>query len=365
MDKEKYILLTIDVEDWFQVENFRPWIPFETWDQRELRVERNVHQLLNLFDSIKLTAYSSQLIEKNDSADSMNPNRSIEARSQRVESTLDKTEKLESFRRRRIGVSQFHPGTEKIKTYLENPVNPVGKNKNKLRATFFVLGWIADKLPHLVREIQSRGHEVASHGNEHNLCDRQTAAELKNDLIESKKKLEDIIGSSVKGYRAPNFSVNDDILKLIEDCGYSYDSSYNSFGLHGRYGRISLNGHIKKGIAHQISENFFELPISNLALKGRALPLGGGGYFRLIPYAFFRFGVQLILKKNRAYVFYMHPWELDPEQPKVKQASLINKFKHYTNIRITGDKLERLIKSFDDCRFTTCSEYLKSLSQDQ
>ena len=175
---------------------------------------------------------------------------------------------MDSFRRRRIGVSRFHPGTEKIKKYPENPVDPVGQNKNKIQATFFILGWIADKLPHLVREIQSRGHEVASHGYNHNLCNRQSATGLKKEFKSTaKKNWKTSPAHTVIGYRAPNFSVNDDILKLIEDCGYFYDSSYNSFALHGRYGKISLNGHIKKGIAHQISDNFFELPISNLTMR--------------------------------------------------------------------------------------------------
>ena len=106
MDSKKYILLTIDVEDWFQVENFRPWIPFETWDQRDLRVEKNVHRLLDLFDSFEVVHRAGSMAHG-------------------VEGTANKTEELEGFRRRRIGVSQFHPGTEKIKKYPEYPVNPV------------------------------------------------------------------------------------------------------------------------------------------------------------------------------------------------------------------------------------------------
>ena len=380
MDSKKYILLTIDVEDWFQVENFRPWIPFETWDQRELRVEHNTHRLLDLFDSFEVVHRAGSMTHG-------------------VEGTANKTEELEGFRRRRIGVSQFHPGTEK-KKYPKNPVNPVGQNKNKIQATFFVLGWLADKLPNLVREIQSRGHEIASHGDNHNLCDRQSPAALKKELTDCKKKLEDIIGSQVFGYRAPNFSVNNDILNLVEDCGYRYDSSYNSFALHGRYGEVSLNGSSKKGLAHQMSADFFELPISNIYFRRplsyvypvkffrrktsednltgelRAtsskrndvnrfvLPWGGGAYFRLMPFPIFKQGIKKILSKESAYLFYVHPWELDPEQPEVVEANSFNKFKHYTNIRKSGDKLKKLIKSFNNCKFTTCSEYLKSLRQD-
>ena len=189
------------------------------------------------------------------------------------------------------------------------------------------------------------------------------------------------MGSPVYGFRAPNFSIDDETLNIIRDCGYQYDSSYNSFGLHGRYGKISLNGHRKKGIALQISENFFELPISNLCFQNRmsyllsamsskrndgdrfVLPWGGGGYFRLIPYPLFRHGVQSILKKDGAYIFYMHPWEIDPEQPVVKNASAISKFKHYSNLRESRNKLLKLIDSFPECRFMACSQYLSEFAK--
>jgi polysaccharide deacetylase family protein (PEP-CTERM system associated) len=334
------ILITIDVEDWFQVENFRPWIPFETWDQYELRVERNVHKLLNLFDSIELIAQSSKLKADN-----------------QVET--DDERSAMSYERKNNGQRTTGYGHTK-----------------KVQATFFVLGWLAERLPNLIREIQSRGHEVASHGYNHNLCNQQSHADLKRELTESKKLLEDITGSKVFGFRAPNFSIDDDILKLIEDCGYLYDSSYNSFGLHGRYGKISMNGHKKFGIAHKISNNFFELPISNISLRTPmsyllsamslkrndvnrfVLPWGGGAYFRLIPYRFFKHGVQSILKKDGAYVFYMHPWELDLEQPRVKEVSSYYKFRHYKNIKKTSLKLLRLVNEFRQCKFITCSQYL-------
>ena len=146
-----HILLTIDVEDWFQVENLKSAISFESWPTRELRVERNTHKLLDLFDSIDL-----------------------------------------------------QPATGNLRT------------KNSLKATFFVLGWLAERLPHLIREIHARGHEVASHGYGHELCTQCTMDGLKQDLVRSKKLLEDIIGERVYGYRAPSFSVSDEILRVIE-----------------------------------------------------------------------------------------------------------------------------------------------------
>jgi polysaccharide deacetylase family protein (PEP-CTERM system associated) len=333
------VLITIDVEDWFQVENFKSWIPFDTWDQCELRVERNVHRLLGLFDSIELKPPNLQASKP------QAHNYELSAMNFKLNSNGQRT--------------------------TDN-----GHTK-KVQATFFVLGWLAERLPNLVREIHSRGHEIASHGYNHNLCNQQSHADLKKELTDSKKLLEDITGSRVFGFRAPNFSINNDILKIIEDCGYLYDSSYNSFGLHRRYGKISLNGDSKKGIAHKVSENLFELPISNLTLRNPmsyllsamnskrndrklfTLPFGGGGYFRLIPRWFFQHGVQSILKKDGAYVFYMHPWELDAEQPRVDDASHLSKFKHYNNIRQSKKKLKKMANNLSYCQFVTCKEYLK------
>jgi len=288
------ILITIDVEDWFQVENFKRYIPSSTWSQKELRVENNVHRLLDLFDS-----YHKQR-------------------------TIDD-----------------------------------GLTKNSLKATFFVLGWIAKRLPHLVREIQARGHEVASHGFHHNLCTDQSNQSLKQDLLDSKKLLEDTINAPVTGFRAPSFSISNDILKVIEACGYLYDSSFNSFAMHGRYGKLLLNSCTKKGISYQVSKDLYEFPVSNVTLgKNFILPWGGGAYFRIIPFSIFNRGVNNILKKENAYLFYMHPWEIDPDQPRVDKASFSCKFRHYTNLNRTFLKLTRFIEYFGQCQFITCRQYL-------
>lgn len=285
-EQKSTVLLTIDVEDWFQVENFKPWISFSSWNSKELRVEKNVHCLLDLFDSI--TVHQST--------------------------------------------------TPKV--------------------TFFILGWVAKKFPDMVREIVARGHEVASHGFNHHLCISQSHDELEQDLVTSKELLEDITGAPVIGYRAPSFAINDLVLQVIEKCGYAYDSSYNSFDKHGRYGTIDLSDAIKMRSAYQLGDNFYELPISNLSLGGYVLPWGGGGYFRLIPTSVFFFGVRSILNKQDAYLFYMHPWEIDFEQPRVKEASQFFKFRHYVNIKRTEMKMANFIYKFRDCRFMTCSRYL-------
>ena len=283
MAKKHAILLTIDVEDWFQVENFKSYIDFSTWNSFELRVEKNTHLILDLLDSFS-----------------------------------------------------FKP-----------------------QATFFILGWIAKKLPGLVRQIRNRGHEVASHGDNHHLCTGLGRNQLTRDLLDSKNRLEDILGQAIYGYRAPSFAINDQVLKMIKEAGYLYDSSYNSFSAHGRYGTINLSSAIKHGGSYQIDDRFFELPVSNLHLKNKIMPLGGGGYFRLYPTPFFRHGIKNVLKKNNAFVFYAHPWEFDPDQPKVHQASPGFKFRHYINLDKTENKLHKVIDVFADCNFVTCRNYLE------
>ena len=343
-----HLLLTIDVEDWFQVETFKQCIPFCRWPSCELRVEKNTHRLLNLLDSYSL-------------------------------------EKAEGLRRRRIDSSQFQQETEKTKQSKKS-----GKScQTTPKATFFVLGWIAERLPHLVREIHSRGHEVASHGYSHNLCIECSHEDLKRDLSDSKKLLEDIIGDRVYGYRAPSFSINNDILKIIEQSGYLYDSSFNSFGLNGRYGHLDLSQNGKRGIALQIprtkhqeplpreihgsdseayltgaeSRIFYELPISNIRLGNRILPWGGGRYFRLTPFPLFKIGVEFILRQENAYLFYLHPWEIDPDQPRFNDTSVFYKTRHYVNLSETHSKLSRLIESLAHCNFITCSQYLQQINE--
>ena len=304
------ILLTIDVEDWFQVENFKQSIPFSSWSSHEFRVEENTRRLLDLFDSTDLEPFSQSSVYSHElSAASDDPD------------------------------NHGHP-----------------------RATFFTLGWLAERCPQLVREIHSRGHEVASHGLYHNLPGECSPADYKTDLADSRKLLEDIIGDKVYGYRAPSFAINDDVLKTIEDSGYVYDSSYNSFGSHGRYGHLNKTGRGKRGIALQISSEFCELPVSNMNVMNRVLPWGGGGYFRLMPFLLFRLGVSSILKQEDAYLFYMHPWEIDPDQPRVHDAPLSYRFRHYVNLRSTYSKLTKLMNDFNHCRFITCRQYLSDVT---
>ena len=285
MEQKPAILLTIDVEDWFQVENFKSYIDFSTWNSFELRVERNTHLILDLLDTFS----------------------------------------------------------------------------SKPKATFFILGWIAERLPALVRHILERGHEVGSHGGNHHLCTTLDKSQLARDLLSSKNLIEDIIGQAVYGYRAPSFAINDQILEMIKQAGYLYDSSYNSFSAHGRYGSINLSKAAKNDGSYQLDKYFYELPVSNLNLGEKTIPLGGGGYFRLYPLSFFKQGLKRVLKKDKAFIFYAHPWEFDPNQPKVHQASRKFQLRHYINLNKTENKLHKLITAFTDCDFVTCQSYLNSL----
>lgn len=199
---------------------------------------------------------------------------------------------------------------------------------------------------------------MASHGYDHVLCKEQSADELRVDLVKSKGLLEDITGRPVYGYRAPGFSISRDIMSLVEEAGYLYDSSFNSFKLNKRYGQIELKPNHGDGILHKISESFYEVPISNVRIGGKVVPWGGGGYFRLIPLKLFKQGVQSILKKQGAYLFYMHPWEVDPEQPRVSDIPLTYRMRHYANMKSTFSKLSLFIKKFRNLKFQTCHQYL-------
>jgi len=289
------ILLTVDVEDWFQVENLRPWFPPKTWNLQQTRVEQNTSNLLDLLDSIKLS----------------NPT---------------------------------------------NPTNPT--NSTNPKATFFILGWIAERFPGLVREIQNRGHEVASHGYNHLMCNHLDTRDLQQDLVQSKKTIEDIIGAEVRGYRAPNFSISDSALELIRSCGYRYDSSYNDFSKHGRYGTLTAKRENKTDSVISIGDDFNEIPISNLTMGKQIIPWGGGGYFRFLPPSVFKAGIRRILRKSKTYMFYMHPWEIDPGQPRIQEAKGLAGWRHYLNLNKTQARLSNLIATFRHCKFPTCTQYL-------
>jgi polysaccharide deacetylase family protein (PEP-CTERM system associated) len=258
--------LTIDVEDYFQVSAFAPYIRRDEWDARECRVERNVGRILAL------------LAERD------------------------------------------------------------------VRATFFTLGWIAERYPQLVCDIVAGGHELASHGYGHQRASDLSRAEFADDISRAKKILEDLSGQRVLGYRAPSFSIGSANLwafDALAQAGYRYSSSIYPIK-HDHYGMPD-----SPRFAYRLANGLLEVPVTTLRLFNRNLPSSGGGYFRLLPYPLSRW---MIGKVNRddgeAAVFYFHPWEIDVGQPRVAGIDGKTRFRHYVNIARMETRLQSLLADF-------------------
>lgn len=258
--------LTIDVEDYFQVSAFAPYIQRADWDARECRVERNVGRILDM-----LAAQNTQ-------------------------------------------------------------------------ATFFTLGWIAQRYPHLVRRIADEGHEVASHGYGHERVSDLTPEAFAHDIRTAKHLLEDIAGVAVTGYRAPSFSIGQGnlwALDVLQQEGYRYSSSIYPIQ-HDHYGMPDA-----PRFAHRIREDLIEVPPTTLRMFNRNLPSSGGGYFRLFPYALSRWMLRQVNKNDQQpAIFYFHPWEIDAAQPRVAGIDARTRFRHYVNIPRMEQRLQRLLQDF-------------------
>ncbi len=258
--------LTIDVEDYFQVSAFAPYIARSSWDDRECRVERNVGQILELLE------------------------------------------------------------------------------RRQVKATFFTLGWIAERYPALVRRIVDGGHELASHGYGHERASDLDERAFFADIDRAKKMLEDLAGRPVQGYRAPSFSIGTGNLWAF-DClaraGYRYSSSVYPIK-DDHYGMPD-----SPRFAYRVNEVLLEIPVTTLRMFNRNLPSSGGGYFRLLPYPVSRWMLQQINGSEReAAVFYFHPWELDEHQPRPPGLDLKTRFRHYVNIPRMAGRLESLLADF-------------------
>jgi len=258
--------LTIDVEDYFQVSAFAPYIARSSWDDRECRVERNVGQILELLE------------------------------------------------------------------------------RRQVKATFFTLGWIAERYPALVRRVVAGGHELASHGYGHERASDLDERAFFADIDRAKKMLEDLAGRPVQGYRAPSFSIGTGNLWAF-DClaraGYRYSSSVYPIK-HDHYGMPD-----SPRFAYRVNEVLLEIPVTTLRMFNRNLPSSGGGYFRLLPYPVSRWMLQQINGSEReAAVFYFHPWELDEHQPRPPGLDLKTRFRHYVNIPRMAGRLESLLADF-------------------
>lgn len=260
--------MTVDVEDYFQVEAFAPHIAREEWDRRECRVERNMDRILHLFSD------------------------------------------------------------------------------NNTKATFFTLGWVAERYPQLVRRIVSEGHELASHGLAHFRADHQSRPLFLADVKKAKAVLEDVGGVAVNGYRATSFSItrrNLWALSVLEEVGYKYSSSTFPIN-HDLYG---IPEQPRFAFYPFADSKFVEIPITTIRKFGRNWPAGGGGYFRLFPYSLFKRNLKAVRAEDRQpCMFYFHPWEIDHTQPRIPGTSVKTRVRHYLNLERTFGRLRLLLKDF-------------------
>lgn len=233
--------------------------------------------------------------------------------------------------------------------------------KHRVKATFFVLGWVAERLPDLIRGIAREGHEIASHSYAHRLLTHQTPDEFDQDLGKSLLILREVSGQPVNGFRAPSFSVTRRTLwsyEIMRKHGIEYDSSVFPIGLHPDYGISDAPLSV-----YRTTGAIIEVPLSCARVLGQSIPCSGGGYFRIFPYEVNRRLMRRCNAEGRPVVFYIHPWEFDPGQPRVRLGR-VKTFRHYTNLDRTHERFDRLLDefAFGSIRDTLQPEILKSRS---
>ena len=216
--------------------------------------------------------------------------------------------------------------------------------QHDIRATFFTLGWIAERYPQLVRQIVDQGHELASHGYGHQRASDLSRDAFRDDIVRAKHLLEDIGGVAVQGYRAPSFSIGQGNLwafDSLQAAGYRYSSSIYPIK-HDHYGMPDA-----PRFAHAVADGLIEIPVTTLRLRGRNLPSSGGGYFRLLPYAVSRWMLRQVHARDKeSAIFYFHPWEIDADQPRIAGIDGKTRFRHYVNIERMEHRLECLLRDF-------------------
>lgn len=216
-----------------------------------------------------------------------------------------------------------------------------------VKATFFTLGWIAERVPAAIRRIADRGHEIASHGYDHARVFTLSPEQFRADLAKSKAIIEAACGTKVTGYRAPSFSIDRRTPwahEILAEEGYAYSSSVNPIS-HDHYGWREAPRFTFRPVA---GSPLLEIPVTTVEVGGRRLGAGGGGFFRILPYGFSRWAVARVnTRENRPAVFYFHPWEIDPGQPRFAAAPLRSRLRHYTNLGAMEGKLEKLLKRFE------------------
>lgn len=235
---------------------------------------------------------------------------------------------------------------ERIRCRAEDNVNRILAmlDETGVKATFFTLGWIAERHPGLVRAIVAGGHELASHGYGHERASDMSPTAFSDDVRRAKGLLEDLGGVAVRGYRAPSFSIGEDNLwafDVLAEAGYRYSSSVYPIA-HDHYGMPD-----SPRFAHTVRAGLIEVPVTTNRFGKRNLPSSGGGYFRLLPYGVSRWLIQRVnQREQQAAVFYFHPWEIDPEQPRVRGIDAKTRFRHYVNLGRTEARIRRLLGDF-------------------
>lgn len=232
-------------------------------------------------------------------------------------------------------------------------------NDSGVKATFFVLGWVAERYPSLVRSIAAEGHEIACHGYSHRLVYDQTPAEFRAETDRSKKVLEDLVQTPVLGYRAASYSITTKslwALDILVELGFGYDSSIFPVR-HDRYG-IPGGSREPYRLRTPSGKSLIEFPLTTVELARYRLPVSGGGYFRLFPYFLTKMALASVNRRERRpFIFYLHPWEVDPDQPRVKTGWL-SRFRHYNNLERCEPRLRQLMVDF---KFGTAAEVLQDL----
>jgi polysaccharide deacetylase family protein (PEP-CTERM system associated) len=215
-----------------------------------------------------------------------------------------------------------------------------------VKGTFFTLGWMAQRYPAMMRRIADAGHELASHGWDHERVFRMDATSFGADIAKASKAIEDAAGIRVTGYRAPSFSIDQRTpwaYPVLAEQGYAYSSSVAPIA-HDHYGWREAP---RFAFLPMAGSGLVEIPVTTAMLAGKRLAAGGGGFFRVLPYGFSRWAIaQVNRDEHRPAVFYFHPWEVDPGQPRVANAPLKSKLRHYTNLGVMSDKLRRLVGDF-------------------
>ena len=217
-------------------------------------------------------------------------------------------------------------------------------HRHGAKATFFTLGWIAERHPALVRRIAAAGHEIASHGFGHERVSDLSREAFVDDIVRAKRTLEDLVGQPVVGYRAPSFSIGEGNLwafECLQQTGHRYSSSIYPIR-HDHYGMPDA-----PRFAHRVADGVIEIPATTLRLFGHNLPSSGGGYFRLLPYRLSRWMIERVNRvDHEAAVFFLHPWEIDEDQPRVAGIDFKTRFRHYVNLGRTADRLDALLADF-------------------